>query len=258
MTVSLIITTYNWPEALEVVIKSALDQSILPNEIIIADDGSGTATSQLIQDLAKTSPVPMYHAWQEDKGFRAASARNNAIRQASCNYLILIDGDMLLHETFIEDHISCAQRDTFVQGSRVLLSEEKTREVLFRKVYRFSFFERGLKNRKNTIYSRMLCKLFSKQRKSIKGIKTCNFALYAEDAYKVNGFNECFVGWGREDSEFAVRLMNAGIARRDVKFNAIAYHLYHMENTREALPSNDKILYDAVTLKKRWCEKGLQ
>lgn len=257
MTVSLIITTYNWHEALELVLISAMKQSILPDEIIIADDGSGIETLNIIEKIKKESSVPLHHAWQADEGFRAASARNAAIRQASGEYLILIDGDMILHPHFIEDHLSCAKKDTFIQGSRVLLQEEKTKEVLNQKIDHFSFFEKGLKNRKNTIHSNLLFRLFSKNRDTLKGIKTCNFALYKEDAYKVNGFNEAFVGWGREDSEFAVRLMNAGIKRRDVKFHAIAYHLYHPENARASLAQNDKMLQDAIELKLDWCSEGL-
>ena len=150
MTVSLIITTYNWPEALNVVLKSALKQRRLPDEVIVADDGSGIATAECIEEIGETTSVPIHHVWQEDKGFRAASARNKAIRASKCDYLVLIDGDMLLHEKFIEDHLACAQKDTFMQGSRVLLTEEKTADVLSlpANVYRFSFFEKGLKNRK--------------------------------------------------------------------------------------------------------------
>ena len=257
MTVSLIITTYNRPQALELVLKSAIEQSVIPNEIIIADDGSDDETVELIHRMAKKSSVPIHHAWQEDEGFRAASARNKAIRQADSEYLILIDGDMLLHPKFVEDHLEQAENNTFVQGSRVLLTEGRTKEVLQRKAYHFSFVSKGLKNRKNAIRSNILSKIFSQKQNTIKGIKTCSFALYKRDAYRVNGFNEAFTGWGREDSEFAVRLMNAGIARKDVKFNAIAYHLYHHENTRASLPLNDRILEDAIALKKTWCEQGL-
>jgi len=257
MTVSLIITTYNWPEALELVLKSALEQSIVPDEIIIADDGSTFETEKLIQGLVQESIVPVYHAWQEDEGFRAASVRNKAIRQASSDYLVLIDGDMILHPKFIEDHLKQAENNTFIQGSRVLLTENKAKKILLQKDYSFSFFSIGLKNRKNAIHSNLLSKVFSCKKHSIKGIKTCNFALYRKDAYKVNGFDESFIGWGREDSEFAARLMNAGIARKDVKFNAIAYHIYHEENTRASLPENDKILQDTIVSEKKWCNKGL-
>ncbi|AKF24346.1 family 2 glycosyl transferase [Sulfurovum lithotrophicum] len=257
MTVSLIITTYNWPQALELVLKSVMEQSIVPNEIVIADDGSGPGTAELIQRIAKECIVPVYHAWQEDEGFRAASVRNKAIRQANSDYLVLIDGDMILHPKFMEDHLKQAKSNTFIQGSRVLLTEHRTQEVLLHKVYRFSFFSQGLQNRKNAIHSNILSKIFSQRRSTLKGIKTCNFSLYKEDAYKVNGFNEAFIGWGREDSEFAARLMNAGIERKDVRFNAIAYHLYHRENTRVSLPLNDQILEDTIVLKEKWCAKGL-
>jgi len=257
MTVSLIITTYSWPQALILVLNSVMQQTILPDEIVIADDGSTSETSELIENMAKESIIPIHHVWQPDKGFRAASARNGAIRKAFGEYLILVDGDMVLHPYFIEDHLFCAKRGTFVQGSRVLLKREKSKEVLQRKIYYFSFFEKGLGNRKNAIHSNLLFRFFSKECDTIKGVKTCNFALYRDDAYKVNGFNEAFVGWGREDSEFALRLMNAGVKRRDVKFYAIAYHLYHPENTRKSLPDNDKRLQEAIELKMQWCEKGL-
>jgi len=257
MTVSLIVTTYNWSAALELVLKSALRQTILPCEIIIADDGSTSETSNIVQSMKKKSLIPIYHFWQEDRGFRAASVRNGAIRKSSGEYLVLIDGDMILHPSFIEDHIACAMKNTFVQGTRVLLGEIKTEEILRTKEYHFSFFTRGLMNRKNTIHSSFLCRLFSSKSTTIKGIKTCNFALYKDDAYKINGFNEKFIGWGREDSEFAVRLINYGIVRQDVKFHAIAYHLYHRENTRESLSTNDKLLKEAVDLKISWCQEGL-
>ncbi|MEA3420004.1 MAG: glycosyltransferase family 2 protein [Campylobacterota bacterium] len=257
MTVSLIVTTYNWPQALALVLISAMDQTVLPDEIVMADDGSISETAELIRNIAKESMVPIYHAWQPDEGFRAASARNGAIRRASGEYLILIDGDMILHPRFIEDHLSYAKRGTFVQGSRVLLDEKKSEEVLQKRQYGFSLFEAGIHNRKNAFHSNMLYSLFSKDNSSLKGIKSCNFALFREDIDRVNGFNEDFIGWGREDSELAVRLMNAGIKRRDIRFHAIAYHLYHRENTRTSLPENDERLQEAIAQKKIWCDKGL-
>ena len=257
MTTSVIVTTYNWPEALFLTLKSLFSQTTLPDEVIVADDGSGESTRNLIASLKSEAPFALIHSWQEDKGFRAAAARNNAIRKAGSEYLILIDGDMILHPKFVEDHIEQAESNTFIQGSRVLLTESRTKEVLLQKAYRFSVVSKGLKNRKNAIHSNILSEIFSHKRNTIKGIKTCNFALYKKDAYKVNGFNEAFIGWGREDSEFAVRLMNAGIARKDVKFNAIAYHLYHHENTRASLPLNDQVLENAIASKKKWCDEGL-
>src|SRR6056300_334152 len=97
MNTSLIITTYNWPEALELVLLSALRQSVLPNEIIIADDGSTKATERLISKIAGKSPIPIIHSWHEDKGFRLSRSRNLAIAKTSCEYIICTDGDLILH-----------------------------------------------------------------------------------------------------------------------------------------------------------------
>jgi len=257
MTTSLIITTYNWPEALELVFLSVLEQTVMPDEVIIADDGSRVETKALITKYQKRFPIPLHHFWQPDDEFRAASARNGAIRKSNSKYLIFIDGDMILHPSFLEDHLSLSKEGIFIQGSRVLIDKDQTEHILNKKKYNFSFFDSGLANRKNAIHSNILAKIFSKHRDTIKGIKTCNFSLYAKDVYKVNGFNEDFVGWGREDSEFAVRLMNVGIERMDIRFHAIAYHLYHLENTRSSLEENDKRLHEAVKLKKVWCERGL-
>jgi len=257
MTVALIITTYNWPEALRLVLLSAFSQTTIPTEIIIADDGSTSDTQNLIMQMRQNTHIPIMHYWQEDKGFMVASSRNGAIRRAKSEYLIMVDGDMILESHFIEDHLKFAKKNTFVQGGRVLLNKEKTDLILQQNRYKFSFFEKGIYNRKNILRSEYLSRILSKSSKTLKGIKTCNFALYKKDAYLVNGFNEAFVGWGREDSEFAARLMNAGIQRKDLKFKATAYHLYHHENIRKSLAKNDKLLQNTIDKKLKWCDKGL-
>jgi GT2 family glycosyltransferase len=82
-------------------------------------------------------------------------------------------------------------------------------------------------------------------------------AFWREDVIDINGFNEEFLGWGREDSEFAARMQNAGIKRINFKFGAIAYHLYHPEHTRARLAKNDELLEQTLQQKKIWCEKGV-
>jgi glycosyltransferase involved in cell wall biosynthesis len=257
MRTSLIITTYNWKEALELSLLSVFKQSQLPDEIIIADDGSDNATRETIERLAKDSPVPLIHSWQQDKGFRLARSRNKAIAKSTGEYLILIDGDILLEQHFIADHILAAKKGFFVQGSRVLLDEKATQQALQQKKFNMCVCNPGIRNRKNCLRSNLLSRLFSFSTKKLTGIKTCNFAFWKQDAQAINGFNEEFLGWGREDSEFTARLLNNGIRRQNIRFNALAYHLYHQMSSRQSLPINDAILANTCDRQLTWCDKGL-
>ena len=258
MTCSLIITTYNWEDALYHVLLSCTKQTLLPDEIIVADDGSLEKTKILIEKFAKAHPtLNLTHSWQENLGFRASMSRNRAIAKAHGEYIILIDGDICLHKNFIQDHLSFAKKGFFTQGTRVLIENKTTQKIFHSQKLAFNFFSLGIRNRKNMLHSKLLSSLFSTQGSHLKGIKTCNLAFYKEDCIAVNGFNEDFVGWGREDSEFAVRLLNRGVKRQDIRFNAIAYHLYHKENTRASLPQNDEILKNTIEQKLVWCSHGI-
>ncbi len=243
---SLVITTYNSPDVLDLAIRSALAQSEPPCEIIVADDGSTSDTAILVEAHNAASRIPVTHVWQEDRGFRAAASRNGAIAAARGNYIVIIDGDMLLHSDFIRDHKRMALKGTFIQGSRVLLSMENTRQRLETRRISVSLFEKGLGNRKNAVRSPLLSRLFVMKGRALNGIRSCNMSFFREDCLRVNGFNEDFVGWGREDSEFAVRLINCGIFRRNVRFSAIAYHLWHKENLRHSIAQNDQRLEQAI------------
>lgn len=258
MKCSLIITTYNWVEALDLVLQSVLQQSVKPHEIVIADDGSDGRTLDLIETYQTRSELCIIHSWQKDKGFRAAKSRNKAIAKASGDYIVLIDGDMILHERFIEDHINRAEKGFFIQGSRALLSEDKSLTVVKNRQIHFSPFENGISNRENSIHLPVfLSRLFSKKRNYLRGIKTCNLSFYRKDCIKVNGFNESFEGWGREDSEFIVRMLNSGIHRNTVKFNTIQYHLWHQENARQYLEKNELLLKQSLDKQKSWCSLGI-
>jgi glycosyltransferase involved in cell wall biosynthesis len=130
MKTSLIITTYNWPESLELILKSILLQTEFPNEIIIADDGSKIETTNLINYYKKISNIPIIHIWQEDLGFRASEVRNKAIKECNYEYIIQIDGDTVLHKDFIKDHKNLATKNCFISGSRVLVGKETTAKKL--------------------------------------------------------------------------------------------------------------------------------
>ena len=118
---SLLISTYNWPDALELCLKSVLLQSTMPGEIIICDDGSTAETAKVVADFTKISPVPVVHVWQEDKSFRLAMIRNKGFVVATGRYIIQADGDLIFHQHFIRDHLRFAKPGYFTTGSRVLL-----------------------------------------------------------------------------------------------------------------------------------------
>lgn len=257
MRVAIIITTFNWPESLSLVLQSIEIQSRIPDEIIIADDGSDKETEILVSAFMKNSKLNIIHSWQINKGFRAAQSRNRAIAKSKADYIILIDGDMVLHKNFVHDHCSSAEKNTFIQGGRVLLTSELTQKKLMIKNIFFSFFSVGLQNRKNALHSDFLSLLFSRKRKDIKGIKTCNMSFFKEDCIKINGFNNDFIDWGREDSEFAVRLLNSGVIRKNLRFNGIQFHLHHTENKNVSLKRNDLILNESIKNKSVWCNNGI-
>ena len=257
MRVSLIITTYNWPESLFLVLKSIENQTIAPEEIVIADDGSTVETKEMIAKFQKDSDLNIIHSWHEDNGFRAAKARNKAIAKSSGDYIILIDGDIILHPKFIQDHLKNAKVGYFIQGSRVLFNEDITEQIMITQRTSFSFFSRGMQSRKNSIYSNFLSILFSTKNNSLRGIRACNIAFYRKDCINVNGFNNEFEGWGREDSEFVVRLFNAGLNRKRVRFNLVQYHLWHKESDRKYLDSNNQRLQNTIKSKVKVCKKGI-
>ena len=257
MSISLIITTYNRPEALLLVLKSIECQILPPSEVIIADDGSDERTKNLIFDFNSQSNLEIIHSFHEDLDFRAAESRNKAISISKSDYIILVDGDTILHPEFIVDHLKNAKFGFFIQGSRALLSEKKTKDVIKRQQLFFDFLSRGLNNRLNSIHSNFLSNFFSIKDNYLKGIKTCNMSFFRKDCISVNGFNNEFKGWGREDSEFVVRLLNKGIHRKTLKFSAIQYHLWHNEANRSSLLVNDNLLQKAIVEELDWCEDGI-
>lgn len=256
-SVSLIITTYNRKDALELVLKSVKAQRRLPDEVIIADDGSREDTKALIDTYRQNFPVPLLHCWQPDEGFRAAQIRNKSIAMARGQYIVIIDGDMVLHPSFVQDHLQVAEERCFIQGSRVLLSPQTTQAALKSGRIYFSPMASGIKNRLNALRLPFMRQIMAKKTTKLDGIRSCNMSFWKEDCLLVNGFNEAFVGWGREDSEFAVRLFNQGIRRKNLKFGGIGYHLYHAEHSRAQLPENDRILQETITQKSTRCQKGI-
>jgi glycosyltransferase involved in cell wall biosynthesis len=261
ITTTLIVATYNWPEALRVCLLSIKRQSVFPDEVIIADDGSKEATKAVIDEMRKDFPAPLIHVWQPDEGFQLAKIRNRAIVKAKGDYIIQIDGDLLLHRHFINDHILFREHGFFVTGSRVLMNEELSTKILHNPEFSVSVFSKGIKNFFNGIRAKAVGDVLAKRyrsNKSIYYVKGCNMAFWRQDLIKVNGYNETFVGWGREDSEIAIRLHNIGVHKKFLKLQGIVYHIHHKEADRGNEQKNTDMMEQTIKNKITWCEKGLE
>ncbi len=257
MNCSLIITTYNWPEALSLVLSSALSQSILPDEIIVADDGSGEKTRKILENFPNTTLTPIIHSWQKDNGFQLAKSRNRAIALSRNEYIIVIDGDMILHRDFVKDHKRFAKKGIYIQGSRVLLQKNFSEKLLIKKLFKKpSFLSKDAKNRINLLRIPLISLLLSSfKNQNINRIRGCNFSLFKDDIIKVNGFNEDFITWGKEDSEFVQRLFNNGVFRKNLKFLGVQYHLYHSEGLTNI--NNVELLKNTIKNKVKRCVNGI-
>ncbi len=258
MKISLVISTYNWKEALDLIFRSIARQTQPPDEILVADDGSRPDTGELVARWAQRLPVPVRHLWQEDSGFRVARARNLAIAAARGDYIVIIDGDMILHPCFIEDHRRAARRNYFMQGVRLFTGPVTGKYLLDNGVMDLNFFARDIKRRRHAIRNRFLSWVVRRRTHSNqKAIRSCNQAYWREDLIKVNGFNEAMIGYGREDNELAQRLYNAGVRRKNLKFAALAIHLHHPSRRLVSDNPNDAIFYATTASKSKWCNDGL-
>ncbi|PZR25094.1 MAG: glycosyl transferase family 2 [Citrobacter freundii] len=256
-TVGLLISTYNWPEALSLVLQSVFRQSRLPDEIIVADDGSSPETQRLVSEYASKSMILIKHIWQEDNGFRKSLILNKAMQQSDADYIIEIDGDILLHDKFIEDHCRYAQVNSFVQGARVMIGEQETKDLLRTgKLRSFSFLAKGISNRFNSLRLPLLTNLMKNCKQEASNIKACNLAFWRRDFILVNGYNNQFEGWGCEDAEFVARLLHAGIKKRRLKLAAICYHLYHSLSSKHNIVKNEEIYEATVKGQSPICRNG--
>ncbi|MGY0651984.1 glycosyltransferase family 2 protein [Luteimonas sp. A537] len=256
---SLLVTTYNWKQALQRVLESAARQTRLPDEVIVADDGSRSDTADLVASLARTCPVPLRHVWQPDRGFRVGRARNLAIAAACGDYVLLLDGDMVLERHFIADHVRAARRGSFIQGSRVLTGPCFRERMLADPGERPTPFARDVSRRRNALRSLLLSGawLAANRTTAPRTIKTCNQGWWRDDLVRLNGFDERMEGWGREDVELAWRAHNDGIQCRQLRFAGVAYHLHHQERHEDGASPNDRYVAETRRHRLTRCELGL-
>ena len=242
--ISVIVSTYNWPAALNLSLLSLMRQSERDFEIVIADDGSRPDTSDLISYFQKQSPIKIIHSWQPDEGFRLAKSRNEAVKKSSGDYLIFVDGDCILPEFFIRRYKSILNENKVVAGPRILLSECYTKELLNNSASlcweSFDSWQGTYKLWKNKKCNRFLTAvnipLGNVLRDMMAGkrwqqLRGCNWGLSRGDFYAVGGQDESFKGWGLEDSDMAIRLINKKVLLRSVRYAGIpVYHLWHLQS----------------------------
>ncbi|MEP6898657.1 MAG: glycosyltransferase family 2 protein [Rhodanobacter sp.] len=257
MRISVVVITYNWPDALHRVLQALARQTELPYEVIVTDDGSRVETRQVLERLANDYPTRLLHVWQPDDGARMSRARNRGILAARGEYVVLLDGDMVCDRHFIADQRKFAQAGCFVQGSRVLTDAAATQRLLASQAMEVNFFSSGIERRRNALRWPWLARLKARPSRSARGIKSCNMGFWRTDLLRLNGFNEAMTGWGREDTELVARAFHAGLRRRDVRFSALAVHLFHPTRKHLVDNPNDRILEDTRARQLIRCEQGL-
>jgi len=256
--VSLIVTTYNWPAALACCVRSVWRQTRLPDQIVIADDGSGPATRDLVEDLARQSPVPLHHLWHPDEGFRPGAIKNRAVLAADHPYLIFVDQDILLHPRMVEDHLVFARRGCLSQGKRAHLGRRSSRRILAAGEMLRPPLPWAIRQRHQyAIRLPFLSQRYPLSRDPMAGIMSANLGIWRDDVVRVNGFNEDFQGWGGQDTELVARLLNDGIRRQDLRFVAVAYHVYHRRQSTPPGSPNLRHLRRTIDDRVTRCSNGL-
>lgn len=252
--ISVIVTTYNWPGALELCLDSLFAQHDPAFEIIIADDGSTHANQVQAQDYCAKSPVHIQYVYHADHGFRAGTIRNKAVAASQGKYLLFIDGDCVCPCDFIARHRQLAESGYFVPGNRVLLSESFTKEVIEQHIslhqqslsYFISIWRQKKINRISAFIQLPLGILRKLQPKKWQKAMTCNLAVWKNDFLQANGFDELYEGWGFEDSDLVIRLIHAGVKRKEGRFAVPVLHLWHPHNDKSKQDLNYQRLLERL------------
>ncbi len=245
-SIAVIVATFNWPAALERVLSSLADQTYRAFEVIVADDGSGPDTADLVQRWTERAPFPVRHVWHGDEGFRAAAIRNRAVAATEAEYILFLDGDCVVRPDFLARHAALSSYGHFVAGNRVLLSRKFSERILelLLDVWTWSN-RRWISERLSGGLTRWLPLLRlppgawrDRAPRAWEGAKTCNLGIWREDFLAVNGLDERYTGWGYEDSDLVIRLIRHGVRRRDGRLGTTVLHLWHQEHERDGTEAN--------------------
>lgn len=246
VSTGVIVTTFNRPNALKAVLATLAAQTLLPDQVIIADDGSQSDTRMVAASFSKYFDVVV--CWQPNVDFRASRSRNLALARTRCEYVIFIDGDCLLPANFVESHLALRHYKKIIAGSRNLLSKGDTNLILDNIRDGTPFC--APKTIKTTrLYLGLLRDLFAKRWKIVR---TCNMSAYTTVFIEVAGFDETYVGWGLEDSDLIVRLLHRDIRIRNARYAACVNHLFHIESAEKNQSRNQHRLSAVIAEKHKW------
>jgi glycosyltransferase involved in cell wall biosynthesis len=262
--ISVVVPTYDRPDALAAVLRGLSRQADRRFEVVVADDGSGASTAAVIDGWKTRLGVPLGHVRHEHSGFRAAEIRNRAILASTGGYCVFLDGDCIPRPDFISQHRRFAEPGWFVAGNRILLSAELTARVLAEGLEPEGWDLAALLRRWPRGVNRLLPALhlpFGPLRKAAparwEGARTCNLAAWRSDLDRIDGFDASFAGWGLEDSDLAIRLIHAGVRRKDGRCASGVFHLWHPANDRVHLPENKARLDEVMRGKRIRALRGL-
>ena len=263
--ISVIVTTYNREDALEAVLRSLGSQEDRNFEVVIADDGSAPDTAALVERHKVNVGVALAHVWQEHRGFRAGEIRNRAIHASRGDYVVFLDGDCLARPDFIATHRRLAEPGWFVTGNRALLMEGLTDAVLSQplKPEHWGMAD-WLRQRLNGGLNRLApvlrlpLGLMRKMRpQAWEDARSCNLGVWRVDLDRVDGFDASFSGWGKEDSDLLVRLLHAGVWRKDGAYATGVLHLWHTPADRSRLVENEQRLARVIASRRVHAEQGI-
>jgi glycosyltransferase involved in cell wall biosynthesis len=263
--ISVIVATYNRPDALDAVLRSLSRQSDQDFEVIVADDGSRSDTAAVVDTWKDRLPGRVVHMWHPDDGFRLAEIRNRAIRAANGDYCIFLDGDCLARPHFVGTHRALAELGWFVTGNRLLLSKALSERILKENLQpeQWTLAEWWDLRRADEIkrlaplLSLSLGPLRRLRTRDWRGAQGCNLGIWRADLLAVDGFEGAFASWGREDSDILIRLMHAGRRRKDGRMATGVLHLWHTEADRSGLQENEQLLGEIIASDRVRAVKGL-
>ena len=265
MKISFVVLTYNRVDALLAVLQSLAVQCSADHEVLVADDGSTRAQVEILQRNCPVFKCSVRHVWLPDKGFTASMSRNLGAYHSTGDYLVFLDGDCVPNPRFVSQHIQLARTGCFVNGSRVLLSEQLSARVANRQInllnQKLAFWVIArFKGDSNKLLHLLgwPASLFRVQKSfEWRGIRSCNLAVWRKDFLAVNGFDETFEGWGHEDADLVLRLSHLGVLRKNGFWGTEVYHLWHREQARDQESINRRKVLQRISTRQVIAEKGL-